>query len=382
MWKDLRKKRYFVRFGTSRTTESFALEKSRNARAQELFHEAEKHGTSSLDYSTDEVREWVAFKKKTGATLESVEELWKRYSPALLSTISTRTAVKDYLKLRLNEDIAEKTDTYSQMVKHLEHCLVGIFGDRQLSSITTIELREIMAQLKDRAGNVGKASKVTRRNYRKNWNVFFNRAVAEKWISENPCKGVKPPPPEDEEGPLMPIKDAFHFLKVNLNEPVLPRIALEMWGFFRSSAAARVKKENINFEDKVLYMKKHKSKKRKFREGHSPVLWEWLARATDETWELSERMYDLRKGQAFVRAGLKNPGNVFRHSCISYGLAATTSFDTTGYLAQHTDKSTTEGYQAPTTKREARLWYKLTPEAVAGTWEDFQKLNQQPEGTE
>lgn len=377
---DLHKKNFYVRFGIKRTTESFATEEARNVRAEQLALEAEKNGTNSLDYSVEEIREWQLFKKRTGATMASVADLWHKYSGTIGTTITINEAVTRYLALRLSEGIKEKTDTYRQMDKHLNEVLCGHFGDRLITTIRPDELRAVMGGLKDRLGT-GTASNVTKRNYRKNWNVFFKRAIAEKWLIENPCQTVIPPKVEEEDVQLISIKDAFQFFKANLAEPVLPRIALEFWGFMRASAAGRVRKDHIDYDEKGLFMpgQLHKSGKKKHRQGHVQTLWDWLALATDETWALSERMYDLRKSQAFVRAHVLNAGNVFRHSCISYMLSATKNMPLVSYLAQHTHLSTTEGYVGVAKEKEAKLWLKLTPQAVAGTWEDFQKLNQQAE---
>jgi site-specific recombinase XerD len=388
-WKNAaqRRKPYFVRYGTNRALESFVTEEARNTRAEELALKTEKHGTDSLNVRGADVAEWTLFKAETGATMAQVREMWARHEAQRAKTMTVQTAVDTYLALRLSEDIDKNTNTYRQMRRHLVDVLSVAFGTKRLAEVTATDLRELLAKTKNRDGT-GPALPITKKGYRKNWMTFFTRACAEKWITENPCAAVVPPKVSEKEKELLGIKRAFEFLKANLSEPVMPRVALEMWGYMRASSAGRVLKEHVNFEEKGLRMpgKLHKSKKGKFRQGHSPVLWEWLARATDETWELSEKMYAVRKSQAFLRAGIqivnREVHNVLRHSCISYTLAAIKNTPHVCYMAQHSSLKVTEGYEGVATERDGKLWEKLTPKAVAGTWEDFQKLNQQPEGTE
>jgi site-specific recombinase XerD len=141
----------------------------------------------------------------------------------------------------------------------------------------------------------------------------------------------------------------------------------------RASSAGRLSKDHINFAERGIAMpgQKHKSGKRKFRQGHPDVLWAWLEAATDETWNLSPTNYAKLKSLAFIRARVSNPGNVLRDSFASYLLALTKDMGGVGYLMQHTRSSTTEGYEGIATEKDAKLVLAMTPGAVARTWEDF-----------
>jgi site-specific recombinase XerC len=381
-----RPKPYFVRYGTNRTVESFATEEARNLRAQELVLNAERFGKEALNVPGSEAAEWGLFKAETGATMAQVREMWAKHEAQRAKTMTVQSAVDSYLALRLTEDIDKTTNTYRQMRRHLVDVLSVAYGTRRLADVTPTDLRDLLAKTKNRDGT-GPALPITKRGYRKNWMTFFTRACAEKWISENPCAGVVPPKISEKDKELLGIKRAFEFLKANLSEPVMPRVALEMWGFMRASSAGRILKEHVNYDEKGLLMpgKLHKSKKGKYRQGHSPVLWEWLALATDETWNLNQKMYAVRKSQAFIRAGIqvtnREVHNVLRHSCISYTLASIKNTAHVCYMAQHSSLKVTEGYEGIATQRDGKLWEKLTPKAVAGTWEDFQQSNQQT-GTE
>jgi len=370
-------KPYFVRYGPERTVKSFEVESTRNTFAEDLINQTARLGSTSLQVKHDELTEWSLFKAQTQATMAQVWEAWRRYKGQLTLTLTVSEAVGKYLALRLSEDIAEKTNTYRQMKRHLKDVLAATHGERRLVDITAEDLRGLLATVKDRDGEKPAAA-ITKKSYRKNWNTFFNRACAEKWLETNPCAEVVPPKVVAKEKELLSIENAFRFLQTNIKEPVLPRIALEMWGFMRASGAGRVLQKQVVYEDKGLRMpgKQHKGGKWKYRQGHADVLWDWLALATEETWALDEKMYAVRKAQAFTRAGLKiterASHNILRHSCISYNLAATKDLSRTSYLAQHSSLKMTEEYEGVATEKDGKLWAKLTPKAVtSGSFEQF-----------
>jgi len=370
-------KPYFVRYGPQRTVQSFEVESTRNKFAEDLTLQAKQLGSPSLGVNHTEIKEWLLIKAQTGATAAELLEAWQKHKSRMNLTLTVSEAVGKYLALRRNEDIAEKSTTYRQMKRHLVDFLVATHGERLLIDVTAEDLRTLLTTVMDRDGEKPAAA-VTKKSYRKNWMTFFNRACAEKWLEVNPCAEVVPPKVHAKEKELFSIEKVFHFLQANINEPVLPRVALEMWGFMRASSAARILEEHVNFEEKGLKMpgKQHKGGKWKFRQGHAEVLWDWLALATEETWALDEKMYAVRKAQAFIRAGFKLKKrafhNILRHSCISYHLAALKEMSRTSYLAQHSSLTMTEEYEGVATEKDGKLWAKLTPKAVSnGSFEQF-----------
>jgi integrase len=370
-----RKKPFYVRTGTGKVRPStfFAFERDRNDHAEKLAEAVKKDGVSVLSFDEGEVRDWLEFKKSTGATLQQVQTLWFRFRHLVQSkTILTKVAAARYITLRFQEGLKEKSDTYYHIRKQLLKCFVGKFGEVPLGDITTDQVRDFLHTLTD-ADTGEPLSSTTKRHYRICWNTFFERAVSEEWIAKNPCANVIPPERNKSKKKVLPIREAFDLLKANLDQPVTPRLVLEMWGFMRCSSVGRMKKADLDFESRGINMdgELHKSGDDKYRQGHPAVVWDWLARATDETWALCERMYEERKGQAFIRANVVNRGNTLRHSCISYMLAATKNFQLVGYLAQHSAVKITQGYEGKAKEADAALWLMLTPENVALTWEDF-----------
>lgn len=359
-WGNERAKSFFVRYGPERKLKSFATEIERNDFATTLAQKNEYYGAAMLeDFDLDE---WQEFKR------------WKANSENRTPLVSK--AVSDYLALRVHEGMVVDSDTHRHVTKHLGR-LSAKFGPKHLDEIISDELREWLSALSNpRDGKP--MSLVTIKNHRKDVNTFFERAVLEEWIGKNPCNRVKPPKiPEGNKEPLAP-KLIFQLLHANLTEPVMGRIALELFGGLRYSSAGRLTKDHLDFESKGVAMpgQGHKSEKWKYREGHPSVLWEWLMIAPDNAFTAaSVSNYGHLKTAAFLRAGFPNPGNTLRESFASYLLAQSKSYQLVGYLMQHTRVSTTMIYEGKAKKSEAELVFAMTPEAVKGTWEEFLSAN-------
>lgn len=371
---DGRPKPFFLRYGTPRKTESFQVEMDRNDRADRLAGALHNHGVSVLNFNPDE---WLEFQK------------WKA---SRRPAIAIKEAVPKYLALRLAEDLTEGSDAYLHVDLHLTR-FAEKFGEQSMEGgVTADELREWLPTIiSPRTKKV--ISKLTQNHHRKEVNLFYKRAIAEKWCAENPCALVRRHRiAEEEKVPLKP-REVFDLLKYNQGEKVIGRICLELFGGLRASSAARLRKTDLRFDRKGIRMpgsrwnteteeleRNHKSGKTKYRQGHPSVLWDWLKHAPETCWtDVSTGNYDYLKGQAFIRARVTNPGNVLRDSFVSYLLADTKNFQLVGYLAQHTRASTTEGYEGIVDEADAKLVMAMTPAAVAGTWEEFLTThNQQP----
>lgn len=360
--RDDRGKPFFVRFGNPRKTKSYETERDRNDEAEELGELQREQGTSALAYSKNDWAEFQEWRAK-----------YKR--PVHI----TRDAVTKYMAFRLKEDVTEDSDSHVHLVTQLEKRFCAEFGDMRLDYITADNLRDWLDSLTDprKKGNP-KLGPVTLRHYRKNVNMLFKRAVGEGWIDRNPCEPVKTQKVKAKKKKPLPVKDLFQLLKANLNFPVVGRMALEIWGALRCSAVEDLNKDDLDFEKKSIRILRQKVGDEKTRQGHFPVLWEWLTIASEECWEMNAPSYDNWKTQAFIRAGVTNHGNALRHTGVSYYLALWKDYKRVGYLFQHTSISTTMGYEGAATDEDALLYTLITPKSVEGTWEDFLASQKQP----
>jgi hypothetical protein len=383
-WNDGRRKPFFLRYGPrdARRMESFIAEQERNDAAEKLAGARNQEGAAVLHFDPQEWREWKDFRKRCPAPLHELESLWRHHGAKDVMLI--KDAVPRYMALRESEDVKVGSDTHRHMDLHMRR-LSESFGALRLNQVTADLIREHLAKLKAR-DHKSPASNDTKRDHRKNWNTFFERAVAEEWCDRNPVTKVKPPKIlAAEKIPLKP-REIFELLKHNANEPIIGRIALELFGFLRAASADRLKREHIKFDKRGIRMpgaveneagelvNNHKSGATKFRQGHPPVLWAWLEHVSDKAWEPVAK-YSMEKSKAFLRARVTNPGNVLRDSAISYHLAAFKNPPLTSYLAQHKKMSQTETYEGTADESDARLVMAMTPKAVRMTWEKFVRMS-------
>jgi site-specific recombinase XerD len=230
-----------------------------------------------------------------------------------------------------------------------------------------------------------KLGPIALRHHRKTVHMFYERALLEKWTLENPCKAVFPPRVPTRETQVLSAREIFDLLKANLDEPIVGKLVLELFGFMRCSSVERVKESDIRWEQRGIIMhgtirndvtgqdeRGHKSGERKYRQGYRLLLWDWLKHASPKCWtEITAKNYDERKAEAFIRAGVKNSGNVLRHSCASYELAASHDWSHVSHMMQHTSWGMTKRYEGIADEADARLVFAMTPDAVAQTWEQF-----------
>jgi hypothetical protein len=384
-WSDGRRKSFFVRYGKQRSVESFESEGDRNDLAEKKSEQMKENGTAILDVDPAEWREWKAFRARCPAPLHELEEAWITRSGRKIHVLTKDAAVK-YLALRLKEDIEENSDSHRHIRLHLQR-LSDAYGDLPLDKVTPDLIRDLLEKIVSKKTGK-KLGKLAKRHHRKDWNTFFKRCIAEDWMDrKNPCSAVKPPRVDEEEKTPLKPRQVFDLLKFNRDEPVVGRIALELFGFLRAASAERLKKEHLKFETKGIRMpgtrrnettgelrQNHKSGKTKFRQGHSAVLWDWLKHAPEECWtDINEGNYGHKKSAAFLRARVVNSGNALRDSCLSYHLAMEKNPPLTAYLAQHSRMSQTETYEGIVEESDAKLVMAMTPAAVTLTWEEFLK---------
>lgn len=313
---------------------------------------------------------------------------------ATVSPLTIRAAVTRYLQLRICEGLDPKGDTISHLTLHLLVRFCEPFGSIPLNLIQADHLRLWEQSLKNPKTGLP-MSLITRRHHVIDVKTFFKRCHAERWIDHDPSRVVRLPELDEETPNVIPVKDAFAFFKLNRNHRAIGRLALEAFGGLRYSSAGKLAKGDLDFDERGIEMpaNKHKSGKRKFRQGHPNNLWEWLRHTPDACWALTLRQYAEDKKEMMAVAGLRPYQlkteeerasarllkNIWRHSFASYLLARTKSFDTVGYLMQHSRPSTTEVYEGMAKERDAQLYFAITPASAALSWDEFVQQHTTPQ---
>ena len=305
---------------------------------------------------------------------------------SIAPNINCEEGVTRFLTLRICEGLSDKGDTYRHLEKHLKQRFCANFGRVPLNQITADHIRAWAAGLaSERTGQP--LEPLTRRHHLVSVKTFFKRAHGEGWIARDPSRVIVLPVVEEEDVNVIAVKDAFAVFKAGRDSRAIGRLALEAFGGLRYSTAGKLAKDDIKFDRKGIEMPsaKHKSRKRKFRQGQPDNLWLWLCHAPDSCWGLTFRQYRDEKKELHVMAGLRpmvlktdedkedarDLKNVWRHSFATYLLAKVGHFGPVGYLMQHTNSRTTEGYEGVATAADAQLYFSITPESVKLSWEEF-----------
>lgn len=300
--------------------------------------------------------------------------------------VSVQEAVARYLMLRVAEGVSEKSDTYRHFTKHLSERLCAAFGKMELRSVKADHLRMWAGSLKnDRTGKP--LEMLTVRHHLIAVKTFFRRCWREGWIERDPTLPLVLPQIEEKDVNVIAVRDAFEFFRVNRDHRSIGRLALEAFGGLRYTSAGKIRREDIRWERRGIEMPstKHKSRKRKFRQGHPACLWEWLRHAPAEGWDLDLRQYREDKREMLVlsrmrpmvlktdadREKARTLKNVWRHSFASYLLAKAKEYAPIAYLMQHARATTTEVYEGVADEFDALLYFAITPRSVLLSWEDF-----------
>jgi site-specific recombinase XerD len=300
--------------------------------------------------------------------------------------LTVREAVARYLTLRVAEGMDEKGDTFSHQTKHLQKRLCAALGDMPLQAVRADHLRTWHAGLKDeRNGRALEA--LTRRHHLISAKTFFFRCWREGWVDKDPTSPIVLPTIHEQDVTVIGVKEAFHFFKANREHRSIGRIALEAFGGIRYSTAGKLKAEDLRFDRQGINMpsRKHKSQRRRYRQGQPANMWEWAKHAPEESWQLELKHYREDKREMMVLGRLrpmvlKNDAdrkkarglkNIWRHSFASYYLAIKKDYGAVAYLMQHTHTTTTEIYEGVADEADGLLYFAITPASVLLTWEQF-----------
>lgn len=308
------------------------------------------------------------------------------FADPIAGPLIVRDAVARYLAMRVTEGLNPEADTYSHLNKHLAERLCAVIGETTLRSVKPDHLRAWFSALKnERTGRP--LDVITRRHHLIAVKTFFKRCWREGWIERDPSLAVVLPAVEEKNVSVLPVQQAFEFFKANREHRAIGRIALEAFGGLRYTTAGKIVKADLKFDRRGIEMpsRKHKSSKRKFRQGQPPNCWAWLRHAPDECWSLTLRQYREEKKEMLViarlrplvlktdadRARARELKNTWRHSFASYLLAQVKDFSPVAYAMQHARASTTEIYEGIADEFESLLYFGITPETVLLSWEDY-----------
>lgn len=346
-----------------RKTVAFESAGQRAAFGKNLEKRKDRHGQDALDVDMGEWRRWLEFKRVIGEGVDVMQvarEWLAKHGQRHGRTLGD--AVAKYLSMRESEGIARSNWKHKDVQLRRSLC-VAVGAGKRLQDVSTDDVRAWLSALTNPETGQ-RMSEVTRRDYRKAAHAFFERCVLEEWIQVNPCAKIPLPKVAEAEIAVISPDDAAKLFAANAGEAMIGRLALEAFAGFRFTSAARAQIEHINFEERGIALPGalHKSGRRKYVEGHPDNLWVWLRHAPRECWQMSERDYMREKSLAFVRAGLRNPGNVLRKSFCSYHMMLMNDASKTAFLLQHASpRMLYSAYFGVAKKRDAEIYFSILP---------------------
>lgn len=200
--------------------------------------------------------------------------------------------------------------------------------------------------------------------------MFFNRCVAEGWMNRNPCAAIQFRRRQREEIEVLSLNDARKLFKEAEGTRMAGMIALEAFGGLRASSAFRVAFADINFEERTILLPaaKHKTGRRYLQEKLPDNLWAWLeqAKRIPGSFGCSSPVYSKEKAALFARAGVRNPGNVLRHSFCSFHIALHGDAGRTALLMQHAGQHMLyRHYRGLAKHADAEEYFRIVPDPLA-----------------
>jgi integrase len=348
-------------FDGQRRTKAFALKTEQLAFAKSLAGQVKSVGITAYQLSPAEAREWRAFKAMVApATLDEVYACFSRFGDRSRAAMLCREAGKRFLELR--EAMRLSRDSVSHVRLHLDRFL-GTFGSKALADIAAKDVRAWLAGLTN-PDTGAPMEQTTRIHHLRTVKLFLKTAVAEKWTNDNPASAIVLPKDDADDVTVLSLEDARLLFSKNRDALCIGRLALEAFGGLRFTSAARLRREDIDRAERGIVMpgKVHKSGRRHYVDGYPDNLWAWIQHAPDACWDIHPRQYLDLKAAAFKRAGVKNPGNVLRHSFCSYHIAVHKDAARTAILLTHRGANMLfQHYRGNATHADGEAYFNIMP---------------------
>lgn len=316
-------------------------------------------GTAGLAASATDVRMVSELREMLPANVdprEAVRFYLEHHRPAVSRGFFD--AVNDYLH---NLQIRQLSWEY------IGHCRreldrLGLFlgQDVPLGRITGTDLAQFFAILP--------LAPRTKSNYRDHYDRFFKWCIKAGFLAHSPMEAIDDIRVAETDPNVMPVTDvrAFFAECMASNPGAAPFMALSFFAGLRSSQIPRLKRGDINFDERGITMPgaTHKTRKRFYVEGHEGNLWAWLEPLrTVEAWKpFADSTFRDWREKIYLLAGIEYPHNGARDSFCSYHIALHNDASRTATLLTHRGVNMLYGhYRGKATRRDAVEYFGIAP---------------------
>lgn len=355
-------------------SEFFATPQERDARMETIAEDKRRGRMEGI--SRAELHEWRAFSAAKGAvhwrTVFAGYQAYTKFSGEKPCNISVTDFAKSYLaRCAALMNAGEMAEDNERHKRRTVGKFAAAFGHFTLDQLDAKKVEAWMDSL-------GHNSNATFNSVRKLLFAFLNAAVTEKLIRENPIESIarRRHVVDNREKILTPV-EAARLFAFAIDHPrfvhVLGRGALEAFGGVRFSSAYRLDPQcDLDMTGRTFKLPAAKLKTG-MHDGIShwvdttkmpgmETLWEWLALAPKESWELTPRQYLELKSAWFIAAAVRHPQNCLRKSFATYDLAAHANPGRTAYILGHRDQEKLwNDYKGNATRPAAELYQSISP---------------------
>jgi site-specific recombinase XerD len=331
-----------------RKSKAFKTEVERDAFADSLDQKRRRFGARILAFDPREWERYLQFRETTNyAPLDQIEQLWGHRKALAETTVAE--AMEKFLAVK---EPRISLGAYRHYKANLGR-FAAIFGKRNLAHVTAADLETWIQSLPY-------APQTVHTHFR-DIRTFFNWLKLQELLDSNPVNKLEPPKvPRETIHFLLPWQGKRLF-EANKDQPVVGRLACEAFVGVRFSAAAQIRPEHINRDDKGLTLWSKNDGGTRYIEGFPSTVWDWIAITPPEGWELTPNAYLKAKSDAFVRAGIENDGNVLRHSFCTYHSMLGKDLHLTATIAQNSVSMLDRHYRGKATSAQAKEWFSIRP---------------------
>lgn len=342
------------RVNGARKTKTFESREAQIDFAKSLAGAAQAGGVEALTLDSNDARAWRAFRVEIGdASLEQVIACWKRHGKAVES-ITVRQGIAKYLEAKKAE--AMDHSTFLHYVNALDR-LSAAMGNDMISSVQREAIIAWSASLN--------FSPETKKTHLRRALGFFTWLKINRFISENPCDGVRLPKIIAKEIETLTLQQGRDLFDKNKDQPreLLGRLALEAFVGLRFASVQKMVPDDISFVNRGINLPaaKLKTRRRQFIDGLPDNLWTWLNKSDVEKWSMTPRQYLTAKSNAMIRAGI-SVHNGLRHSFATYHVAAHKDVSRTSVILCHSSpKMLWSHYKGRATEVDGKAWFEIVP---------------------
>jgi integrase len=336
---------------------------SKSARDEQLAEdrrEAARDGTAGLTASAADVRLLADLREMLPENVDPREAVrfFVEYHRQRVELVPLSDAVRGFLH---GLQVRELSWEYiGHCRRELDRLLAALGPDVALPDISGSDMVRFFAALP--------LAPRTKSNYRDHYDRFFRWCMRQGWLERSPMEGMDAIRVAETDPNVVPVADvrAFFAECMKSNPKAAPFMALSFFAGLRSSQIPRLKRGDLNFEERGITMPgaTHKTRRRFYVEGHEENLWAWLEPLRKKrSWKpFADSTFRDWREKIYLRAGVEYPHNGARDSFCSYHIALHNDASRTATLLTHRGVNMLYGhYRGKATRRDAVEYFKTVP---------------------